>query len=287
MKPRCVWDLAAELGEGPVWVERERALYFVDILGRAIHCWRQDGSHRSWIAPAEPGFIVPRRRGGFICGLRGGLYDFDPEASTFKLLVPVEPNKPRHRINDGFVDRSGRVWFGTMHDDTQTVGGALYRVDDEKALLHTHDTEYVVTNGPVTSPDGRTLYHTDSALRTVYAFDLSEKGALSSKRAFTRFPEGVYPDGMAVDEDGNVWIALFNGWRLEQYSPQAVKLNEISFPCAHITKPVFGGDELRTLYVTTAWTTLTPESRMTQPEAGGLFAVDVAVAGLYGACANL
>src|SRR5271163_3981272 len=125
-EPSCIWDVAAELGEGPVWLAREKSVYFVDIKGRAIHRWQADGKTRSWTTPAEPGFVLPYHRGGLICGLRGGLYYFDPTTGGFTLLVPVEEGKPRHRINDGFVDASGRVWFGTMHDDTQTVGGAFY-----------------------------------------------------------------------------------------------------------------------------------------------------------------
>jgi len=275
--PRCIWDLAAELGEGPGWVAREKAVYFVDIKGRAIHRWQVGGKTHSWTTPAEPGFILPRRGGGLICGLRGGLYHFDPTTGHFSLWVPVEADKPHHRINDGFVDTSGRVWFGTMNDDARTVGGALYSLEKDRTL-RVHGTGYIVTNGPATSPDARTLYHTDSVVRTLYAFDLSEEGVLSNRRPFIQFPEGEYPDGMAVDEAGDIWIAVFNGWRIERYSPQAEKLSEIHFPCANVTKPAFGGDDLRTLYVTTAG--LTPACRAEQPLAGSLFAIDVPTCGL-------
>jgi sugar lactone lactonase YvrE len=276
---QCIWPLAASLGEGPVWVERERAIYFVDIMDHTIHRLGQDGECHSWRAPAEPGFIVPCRGGGFICGLRGGLYGFEPATSTFTFLVPVENEKPQHRINDGHVDSTGRLWFGTMNEDSKTIGGALYSWRKDEPL-QIHDGGYVVTNGPASSHDGRTLYHTDSICRTVYAFDLSADGTLSSKRPFIQYPEDLYPDGMVVDETGNLWIAVFNGWRIEQYSQQGKKLSEIRFPCANITKPAFGGNDLRTLYVTTALVGLSPESRAKQPLAGGLFAVDVPVGGL-------
>jgi sugar lactone lactonase YvrE len=278
-EPHCIWDVAAELGEGPVWVAREKAIYFVDIKGNAVHCWQVGGKTRSWTTPSEPGFVLPYHRGGLVCGLRGGLHHFDPSTGVFALLVPVEKDKPHHRINDGFVDASGRIWFGTMNDDGQTVGGALYSSERDMPL-RVNDTGYIVTNGPVTSPDARRLYHTDSITRTVYAFDLSEAGVLSSKRPFIQFPEGLYPDGMAMDETGNLWIAVFNGWRIEKYSPQGKKLSEIRFPCANVTKPAFGGDDLRALYVTTAWIGLTAESRAKQPLAGGLFAVNLETPGL-------
>ena len=276
---RCIWPVGAELGEGPVWVEREQALYFVDIMGRIIHRRRVGGECQSWATPGEPGFVFPCRGGGFICGLRGGLHRFDPESGAFTLLVPIEKDKPHHRINDGFVDFTGCLWFGTMHEDCHTLGGALYSCKDVEQL-QIHDIGYVVTNGPAASPDGRTLYHTDSTERVVYAFDLSPRGTLSNKRSFVHFPDGLYPDGMAVDQAGNLWIALFNGWRIELYSPRGRKLDEIGFPCANVTKPAFGGHDLCTLYVTTAWTGLTRETRAQQPLAGAVFAVNVVTPGL-------
>jgi sugar lactone lactonase YvrE len=278
-QPQCLWNVAAELGEGPVWVTRERSLYFVDILGCAIHRWQESGEQRSWSTPAEPGFILPRRAGGFLCGMRGGLHHFDPASGAFSILTPIEQDKPQHRINDGFADTTGRVWFGTMNHDCQTVGGALYSREIDGSL-RVHDKDYVVTNGPVVSADGRTLYHTDSDRRIVYAFDLSSDGALANKRPFIEFPAGVYPDGMAVDEAGVVWVALFNGWRVESYSAQGEKLGEIRLPCANVTKPSFGGDDLRTLYITTARTGLPPKDYANQREAGGLFAIRVKTPGL-------
>lgn len=89
-QPRRLWNVGAEVGEGPIWIARESALYFVDILGQAIHCWRKDNHYQSWKTPAEPGFVFPSRGDGFICGLRGGLYHFDPAKGAFTLLMSVE-----------------------------------------------------------------------------------------------------------------------------------------------------------------------------------------------------
>ncbi len=277
--PRCEWRVGAELGEGPVWVARDECLYFVDIRGRRIHAWRPGGTTRSWETPTEPGFIVPRAAGGFICGLRDGLYEFQPDSGTFKLRIQVESDRINHRLNDGFVDHTGRLWFGTMNDDCQTVGGALYSVERD-GRLRVHDTGYVITNGPTVSADGRTLYHADSGLGMVYAFDLNDAGVLSNRRVFVCTPPNVYPDGMAVDREGNLWIALYGGWRLEKYSPRGEKLMSIRFPCANVSKAAFGGPDLSTLYVTTAWSGLSDTDRGTQPDAGALFSVAIDPPGL-------
>src|SRR5690242_5444764 len=114
-EPQDVWDLAAELGEGPVWVERDRALWFVDIKKHQIHRYDPaNASKRSWKAPEQVGFVFPAERGGFVVGLQSGLYHFDDATGAFGLIVEVEPDIPTNRLNDGIVDREGRLWFGTM-----------------------------------------------------------------------------------------------------------------------------------------------------------------------------
>lgn len=264
--------MRAELGEGVVWVERDKSVYYVDLLGHAIHRVGPDGRYTTWAAPAEPGFLYPLDADSFVCGMRGGLYRFRFVDGAFDLMVSVEPELPEHRLNDGFMDASGRLWFGTMHQNCRTPGGALYswRPGDS---LRVHDSGYIITNGPVMSLDGRTLYHTDSALRVVYAFDVTGDGSLANRRTFLTFGQGVYPDGMAVDRSGNLWVALYGGWRVECYSPLGVKVSEVRFPCANVTKPAFGGRNGSLLYVTSGWSGLTEAERERQPDAGALFCV--------------
>lgn len=278
--PVCVWPVAAELGEGPLWHATEQALYFVDIKGHAIHRCAADGSEqRSWTTPRAPGFILPRDDGDFVCGLQGGLHRFHANSGEFARLLPVEENMPDNRLNDGYVDHRGRLWFGSMDNNEQQSSGALYRWQHGGEALF-QDRGYVITNGPAMSPDGKTLYHTDTLQRTVYAFDVDATGNLSRKRPFIRI-EGIgYPDGMAVDAGGFVWIALFGGWRIERFSPSGHLDGVIRFPCANVTKLVFGGPDLCTVHVTTAWKGLSPEERMQQPLAGGLFSFSVDTPGL-------
>jgi len=276
----CIWTLAAKLGEGALWSARERAVWFVDIKGRQIHRYDETTrTRRSWPAPEDVGFIVAARGGRFICGLKSGLYEFDPADGKFQLLTLVDSHRPRNRLNDAHVDAAGRLWFGTMDDDEAKPNGALYRFD--ATGLHRCDDDYVITNGPATSPDGRTLYHIDTLKREIYAFDLAADGSLSKRRIFARVAEtDGHPDGPVVDATGCVWVGLFGGWGINRYSPTGELLGKLALPVANCTKAAFGGVDLQTLYVTTAWKGLTPEQRAQQPLAGGLFAVRVATPGL-------
>jgi len=282
----CIWPVGAGLGEGPVWIAAERAVYFVDIKGRKIHRLEAEtGRRTSWPTPAQTGFVVPARGGGFVCGLQGGLHRFDPAGGTFEPLSPVEAERPGNRINDGFVDPAGRLWFGTMDDAEREAAGSLYRWTGDGAPTPC-DGGYGITNGPAISPDGRTLYHTDSRAKTIYAFDLAADGSIGGKRVFARTTD-AHPDGMAVDAAGEVWVALFGGWRIERYSPEGEVIGSVALPCANITKLAFGGQDLRTVYVTTAWLHLTAEDRASQPLAGGLFRFRADAPGLPQANVNL
>ena len=276
----CVWALAAKLGEGPIWSARERAVWFVDVKGRHVHRYDEaTRATRSWRAPEDVGFIVTVSGGRLICGLKSGLYQFDPDGGTFHLLRLVDAGHPRNRLNDAHVDAAGRLWFGTMDDDEASPNGALYRFDGRR--LHRCDDDYVITNGPATSPDGRTLYHIDTLKRVIYAFALAADGSLSQRRVFARLTEtDGYPDGPAVDATGCICVGLFGGWGVNRYSPSGELLSKLPLPVANCTKVAFGGDNLQTLYITTAWKGLTPEQRAQQPLAGGLFAARVDTPGL-------
>jgi sugar lactone lactonase YvrE len=275
----CVWPVAAILGEGPVWSASRHTLWFVDIKGRRIHAFdERSGGQRSFSTPEFAAFVFEDARGGMICGLKSGLFHFDASTGRFDLITLVDAALPGNRLNDGFVDPEGRLWFGTMDDAAQAPTGSLYRF--AQGGLAAMDTGYVVTNGPAMSPDSRVLYHVDTMQGVVYAFDVDAAGGLRDKREFVRITgPDVYPDGPVVDVAGNVWVALFGGWGVRCYSPQGQLLRTIELPVARCTKVAFGGDDLRTLYITTAAVGLSGEERMRQPLAGGLFRTRVEVPG--------
>lgn len=278
--PECVLASACELGEGPVWREGDSAVWFVDIKGLRIHRFEPSGGATcSWPAPAQPGFIAPVEGGGWLAGLKTGLHRFDPASGGFELMATVEDARPGDRLNDGFVDASGRLWFGSMDDGEKALSGALYRLDE--GGLRRVDDGYCITNGPAVSPDGRTLYHTDTLKKVLYAFDLAPDGELSNKRLFAQIEDGAgYPDGPAVDAEGCVWTGLFAGWGARRYSPKGEQIGFVDFPCANVTKLAFGGPDLKTVYATTAWKGLSAAAREAQPLAGGLFRFRVDTPGL-------
>lgn len=275
----CVWPLGAELGEGPVWQARENALWFVDIKKQQIHRFdAASGAGRSFDAPAPSGFLAPLPNGKFIAGLKTGLHTFDPAIGAFTLRHSVEPDRPGNRLNDGAVDRSGHLWFGSMDDGEAAPTGRFYRLSAQGPRVV--DEGYCITNGPAFSPDGKALYHTDTLKRLIYAFDLHDDGSLANKRVFVEIESGAgYPDGPVVDAEGFLWTGLFGGWAVRRYSPQGKLVATVKFPCANITKIAFGGERLMTAYATTAWKGLDAKARTEQPLAGGLFRFEVEAPG--------
>lgn len=275
----CVWDVRSYLGEGPVWIAEEQALWFVDIKGCKIHRFHpESGDKQTWDSPEPCGFLAPIEGGGFIVGLTSGLHRFDPSTGGFSLIAEIEPDLPDNRLNDGFVAADGRLWFGTMDNNEETPSGKLYSFFD--GVVTAHDDGYVITNGPAESPDGKTLYHVDTLKREIYAFDKAG-GTLSNKRVFARVQkQGCGADGPAVDADGVVWQTLFGGWGIEKFAADGRYVGFVDIPVPNITKLAFGGPDLRTAYVTSAWVSMSEEERAEAPQSGSLFAVEVDTPGL-------
>jgi sugar lactone lactonase YvrE len=279
--PLDVWDLAAELGEGPVWVERDRALWFVDIKKQHIHRYDPaSGARRSWDSPEQVGFVFPAERGGFVAGLQSGLHHFDEASGEFALIVEVDRDIPTNRLNDGVVDPGGRLWFGTMDNGERDKSGAFYCFADGR-VTRTPIDGIAITNGPAVSPDGRILYVVDTLKGTIDAADIAADGTLGQRRSFVRIdPAEGHPDGPTIDSEGCVWISLYAGWEARRYSPSGALVDTVRFPVANITKLAFGGDDLRTAYATTARQMLSAAEIAKQPQIGDLFEFRVDVPGV-------
>ena len=277
---RCIANVGAVLGEGPVWVVRDRALYWVDIKGLKIFRLDPQGTLTVWETPFRICSLAPRRDRGFIAGTERGFALIDLDSPSFEAFTHPEPDRPGNRFNDGKLDRSGRFWAGTMDDSELSANGALYRLDHDRSW-HRVDDGYNVPNGPAFSRDGRRMYHNDSARQMTFVFDLDDQGVPSNRRLFARYREGDgYPDGMTVDSDDCLWIAFWDGWCVRRYSPKGDCLKKISLPVQKPTSCAFGGKNMTQLFVTSASIGLTKRERADQPCAGGLFMLDTAYVGL-------
>lgn len=279
--PRPIWQLAAPLLEGPVWVEREAALWFVDIKSKRIHRFDPASEQKdTWEAPEQVGFILPATRDRFVVGLQTGLALFDPNNITFEHLVDPEPGLPGNRLNDATVDPSGRLWFGTMDDGEREATGRIWLWMGNGGCV-AMTTPVPITNGPAVSPDGSTLYYVDTLAGLIHSATIAADGRLVEPRIFATIPNSEgYPDGPSVDAEGCLWVGLYMGYEARRYAPSGQLLERVRFPVSAITKLAFGGPDRRTVFATTAAKHLDQAGRLAEPLAGALFSFDVSVPGL-------
>jgi D-xylonolactonase len=275
--PEPVWRLEALLGEGPVWLPDEAALRFVDIKRGLLHRFDPaSGTGQTLDVGGKPSFIVPESGGGLLVGSEHGVFRLDN--GKLGAAVAVIPQPAHNRTNDATVDGRGRLWFGTMDDYEQAPSGCVWCLD--RGALHRVGGQAVVTNGPAISNDGRFLYHVDSGGRTIWRFRLGETPKLECGEVFLRLGEDEgHPDGVVVDSEDCLWVALWDGWGVRRYAPDGTLLQHIALPCARVTKLAFGGPALRTAFVTTARVGLDEAALAGQPLAGCLFAFDAPAAG--------
>ena len=279
---KCVWEIDADLGEGPLWVERENAIYWVDIIKHQVHRLSlADGAKKSWQFDTEVTSLAEREQGGFVGSIRDGFAFIDFETSSYEPIVLPEATIANNRFNDGKVDANGRFWAGSMDQDCVIESGSLYRLDSDLTAQHI-DKDYIINNGPAFSKDGKTIYHTDTGKKVVYAFDLAADGSVSNKREFIRLTkqEDGSPDGMTVDSEDCIWLCHFGGARITRYSSTGELIQTIHMPVPNITSCTFAGPNLDTLFITTARINLSEDDLQKYPLAGSLFSFKPGVHGL-------
>ena len=275
-----VLDVAAELGEGPIWDAARQRLLFVDIMRGHVHEFDPASGADRIVDAGEPvGAVTPTKAGDWLIATQTGFHRLDPDSGTKTLVALVEADRPDNRMNDGYVDAGGRFWAGTMSMSGRRHA-ALYRLDPDGRVWQTL-TGLTVSNGIDWSPDGRRMYFTDTVTGRIDVFDFDEEyGVMSDRREFATIPHTAgFPDGLIVDADGFVWVALWAGGAIRRYSPDGDLERTITMPVTHPTKCAFGGPNLDDLYITTAWIELTPKQRAGQPTAGGLYRVRPGVRG--------
>ena len=272
----------AHLAEGPRWDARTGRLLWVDILAGQVHSLDPDTTQdRALDLGRQVGAVAPDGTAyGLVAAVRDGFVSIDPDGAQRSLdLVLVD--RPEVRFNDGRADRAGRFWAGTMRYDLEPGHGALYRLDAGQPARPVW-TGLGLTNGLDWSPDDRLFYLADTTARTVDVadFDLAD-GALTGRRRFLDLDPALgSPDGLTVDADGCVWVALYGGGRVHRYTPAGELDTVLEVPGAtHVTSPGFGGAGLDVLFVTTALENIDPAQRADQPNAGAVLAVRPGVAG--------
>ena len=264
------------LGEGPWWDAQASVLYWVDIFGKAIRAATLDGTELAvTTTPSEPGFVLKNRAGHLIAGLRDGIFERNEADASWHQRWRGPWDSSAVRVNDGKTDRSGRLWFGTMHDQETDPVGALYMLSGNE--VHQVGDGITVSNGLGWSPDNRIMYYADSPTQVIMAFDFdAATGATANPRVFVTDPAAYQPDGLTVDADGCVWSAKWDGSRVVRYTPAGVIDREIMLPASRPTSCMFVGPDLRTLAVTSA----APDDPAAEPLGGALFLLDVGAQGL-------
>lgn len=277
MDVRCVVKSDDRLGEGPVWSPLDGRLYWFDIKGQRLAWYEPKTDERgAFDLPFRASAAAPRRQGGLLMATDKGLVICDPDKATLEIVRAYE-FPPGFRTNDGKIDLEGNFWWSTMDDNHGVQTGAVYRTrsdfETERMLTGIH-----IPNTLCVSPDGKTLYLADSKLQTIFAHEMAN---LSNLRNFAHTAGApASPDGSAVDAQGYLWNAQWGGWRVVRYAPDGQIDTIIPMPVQQPTSCAFGGDDLTTLYVTSAWDELPTGARASQPLAGGLFAVETGVKGL-------
>ena len=276
---RLVLDAQCALGESPVWWAATGKLVFVDITGRRLHRFDPVSKQHEVDPVAEDiGCVAPAKGGGYVAGLRSGLWLLDAVGAKVRQLAANPEDAATHRFNDGRVDPRGRYFAGTL-DERKAAGDAgLYRYD-RSGLTKLADS-IMTSNGLAFSPDGRTLYFSDTPRFVIYHFDYDPvTGAATNRRVFARIEPTATdrgrPDGAAVDVEGCYWSSFYEGSRLRRYDPDGKVMADYHVPALNTTMPAFGGADMKTLFVTTA------HDKNGGP-GGGLYAMPVDVAGVPG-----
>ena len=290
-----VLDARAQLGECPLWSAAEQCLYWIDIAGRRVH--RYDPAtnlDRVWWVPCEPGCIALAEKGGLVAALRDGFYRFYPQEGLLDKLADAPYDSGDMRFNDGRCDSAGRFWAGAMYEPRTAELAAMFCLERGATRLGWGPQQspeqhfgVKVSNGLAFAEDGKSLFQSDTPNHVIYRFEFdAASGQVGERQVFARLPAkgeadvyGGRPDGAAIDAEGCYWSAQYEGGRVLRFSPQGEIIGIVRVPVTRPTMVAFGGADLRTLYITSAREGAGDDELARQPQAGGLFAVRLDVAG--------
>lgn len=270
------------LGEGSLWEPVKQKLYWVDIEGKIVHMYDPVTKEHNQVSTGEKvGTVVPMPNGNVVVALKNGIHELNPETGELKLIV--NPLKDiMGRFNDGKCDPGGRFWVGTIVPDGSEPTAVLFRLDRDKSIRQVLDG-VTNSNGITWSLDKKTMYYIDTPTRKIQAFDYdNETGDITNRRIAVQVPDGVgFPDGMTIDSEGKLWVALWGKGIVARFDPDSGEmLQKILVPAPHTSSCAFGGKDLKTLYITTAQENMTAEKLKQFPLSGDIFAATPGVAGV-------
>lgn len=282
---KVAYDAVMHTGESPLWHPTESCLYWVDIGGFTIHRLNPStGAHDEWRMPTEPSTLALNATGGLVVAMRAGFYTFNPQDGSIAEIAPAPYDMTTTRFNDGRVDAAGRFWVGTIYEPRDQQAAQMFCLEKGKINLK-WSGGMTVSNGLAFSLDATSMYHADTTTHRVdrYQFD-SATGAVSHPSRFQQFSTdktrnyGGRPDGAAVDSEGAYWVAMIEGARLLRFSEDGELLDELHLPVRCPTMMAFGGDDMRTLFITSLGHR--PAEEIAQfPLTGRLLSLRVDVAG--------
>lgn len=283
LEVELVIDSKSELGEGAIWNYKTSELMWVNIKGKILNFYKpKTGNNKEMFTGQLIGTVVPTESGNVLVALQNGIYSFDIKTGSKKLLVDPEENLLNNRFNDGKCDPAGRFWAGTMSTVGTKKNGALYRLNMDKSI-HKMVENVSISNGIVWSIDRTKMYYIDTPTHQVMRYDYDdETGDITNPQVAVEIPADMgWPDGMTIDEKGNLWIALWGGFAVGCWNPETGKLvRTIKVPAKNVTSCAFGDDDLGTLYVTTAREDNSKEELEKYPNSGGVFKTRPGVKGV-------
>ncbi len=281
MKATPIFDIKPIHGEGPLWDPIQKMFYCVDLLKGSYYKvdWAT-GKSQEFNVGQELGVIALCESGKIVAGVRDGFGFYDESTNTLELVADSpEIEVPERRMNDGAVDPKGRFFAGTMEYEGANAAGNLYRLDADQSVHHL-ESNIFITNGMGWSPDKKTYYMIDTVRNMLYAYDYDlNTGNISNRRNHIEWPKNEFPDGMTVDSEGGFWVAMWDGNKVSHFDAEGQWIEDIVVSARYVTSCCFGGEDLKTLVITTSRRDLSAEEQKENPLAGRCFVAETDTVG--------
>jgi len=279
----CIWDAKAIIGEGPIWVEEQNSLYWVDINSKQILIYNQNNFTNKIIQlPYKIGWAFPSNKNLniLLCGFKNFIGKYNITTKNIEIIHEINEKHKNNRLNDAKFDCKGNLWTGTMDDDAITASGYLYKFSNINTKF-VQDGPYIVTNGPAINYNETILYHADSISQEIYKFKINKNYDLVEKTSFIQYntTKDGFPDGMTIDTDDHLWVARYGANKITRYDPSGQPNYEIILPAKNVTSCCFGGPNYNILYITTARNGLSDNELELFPFSGGLFKIELPFSG--------